>query len=118
MPGRPRVNRPVASTWPHAYTLPPGARQPITGRDKCTMPIYEYVCESCGCEFEELSRSVSGDDVNACPACRSKALTRKVSLFAASRGESESGHRASGDMCGRCDADGSCPVRGGPFTED
>lgn len=30
------------------------------------MPIYEYVCDKCHAEFEEL---VFGNDTPACPAC-------------------------------------------------
>ena len=32
------------------------------------MPIYEYTCEECGENFEEL---VFGDEVPACPKCNS-----------------------------------------------
>lgn len=38
------------------------------------MPIYEYVCEKCRCDFEEL---VFGDDAPACPRCGA-VQTRKL----------------------------------------
>lgn len=41
------------------------------------MPIYEYVCDECGHEFELLLR---GDAEPACPECRAHQLTRRVSL--------------------------------------
>ncbi len=40
------------------------------------MPIFEYKCEACGKEFEEL---VFGDDVPACPACASGATHKLLS---------------------------------------
>lgn len=43
------------------------------------MPIYEYACQSCGCEFETLVRNGNTPD---CPRCRSTALEKKLSVFA------------------------------------
>ncbi len=40
------------------------------------MPIYEYSCDSCGHEFEELVR---GDEQPACPKCGKKKLQRQMS---------------------------------------
>ncbi len=42
------------------------------------MPIYEYVCDQCGHEFEALLRT--SDEKPACPACNGQQLTRKLSL--------------------------------------
>jgi putative FmdB family regulatory protein len=45
------------------------------------VPIYEFVCESCGHRFEELVGSHVGleaDDV-ACPECSSEKVERRVS---------------------------------------
>ena len=41
------------------------------------MPIYEYVCNGCGHEFELLVRH---DTAAACPACEAKAIERRLSL--------------------------------------
>ncbi|MBN2456112.1 MAG: zinc ribbon domain-containing protein [Sedimentisphaerales bacterium] len=43
------------------------------------MPMYEYTCNHCAQEFEEL---VSGNQVVSCPACGSKKVVRKLSTFA------------------------------------
>ncbi|MFC1937575.1 FmdB family zinc ribbon protein [Chloroflexota bacterium] len=45
------------------------------------MPLYEYVCSNCGCEFE-LLRSLSEAEKDApCPECHSSA-ERILSTFA------------------------------------
>lgn len=46
------------------------------------MPIYEFVCESCGVPFEELVRSYDAIPEVRCPLCGSERLRRKVSTFA------------------------------------
>ena len=46
------------------------------------MPIFEYACNSCGLEFEELVSSKDSLDVMACKKCGADAL-KKVSRFAA-----------------------------------
>ena len=40
------------------------------------MPIFEYVCEGCGNEFELLIR---GQDKAACPKCKSVKLEKVIS---------------------------------------
>ena len=42
------------------------------------MPIYDYRCEACGHEFEEL-RSFSDDDPESCPECGSESPRRLIS---------------------------------------
>jgi putative FmdB family regulatory protein len=46
------------------------------------MPIYEFICEQCGNEFEELVRSTSSSDL-LCPECHSEQVIKKMSTFAA-----------------------------------
>ncbi len=41
------------------------------------MPIYEYSCEECENQFEELVR---GDETPQCPSCGSENLKRLISL--------------------------------------
>jgi putative FmdB family regulatory protein len=52
------------------------------------MPIYEYLCESCGDKFEKLVRR-SEDALQAgCPSCGEKHLAQQYSTFAARAGSS------------------------------
>jgi len=46
------------------------------------MPIFEYVCKTCGEEFEKLLPAV--DAKTNCPKCGSKEVGKKLSRFAAS----------------------------------
>jgi putative FmdB family regulatory protein len=50
------------------------------------VPIFEYRCQACGHQFEQL---VLKSTVPACPACQSGALDRQVSVPAV---KSESTH--------------------------
>ena len=46
------------------------------------MPIYEYVCKSCGHEFEEMQR-FSDTPLEQCPSCQAESsVQRKVSKSA------------------------------------
>ena len=47
------------------------------------MPIYEFECDACGAEFEDLVPA--GTDVVRCPACGAAGATRRLSTFALSR---------------------------------
>jgi len=42
------------------------------------MPIYEYVCQSCGVDFEKLT-SFSDTSVPDCPSCHSAQVARQLS---------------------------------------
>lgn len=42
------------------------------------MPLYEYVCESCGTEVEVLQK-ITDDPLRDCPACSAPALKKRVS---------------------------------------
>ncbi|HZX22150.1 MAG TPA: zinc ribbon domain-containing protein [Woeseiaceae bacterium] len=42
------------------------------------MPIYEYVCKSCGHELDALQK-MSDDPLTDCPDCGETALKRKIS---------------------------------------
>ena len=50
--------------------------------EEIEMPIYEYRCEACGAEFEELTHASGGDDRVRCRACESRRVTRLLSAFA------------------------------------
>jgi putative FmdB family regulatory protein len=45
------------------------------------MALYEYVCKSCGYEFEELKSIKNSDDLVTCKICGAPA-DKKMSLFA------------------------------------
>ena len=45
------------------------------------MPIYEYLCNDCGHEFETLQK-VSDAPLSKCPACERDALRKKISAAA------------------------------------
>ena len=45
------------------------------------MPIYEYVCNSCGNEFEEWQK-ITDSPVRKCPSCGKRKVERLVSLSA------------------------------------
>lgn len=42
------------------------------------MPIYEYQCQSCGHEFEQLQK-VSDEPIKVCPKCSKESAQRLVS---------------------------------------
>lgn len=67
------------------------------------MPIYEYECRDCHCEFETLIRGESDRENNACPKCASKNLSKLLSVFGMGGGSGESG----GGGCGTCSG-GNC----------
>ena len=48
------------------------------------MPMYEYVCQSCGHQFEILQRMGEGADGLACPKCGEERVEKQFSTFAAS----------------------------------
>jgi len=65
------------------------------------MPIYEYRCQACGTEFEELLRAADADGV-VCRRCESSRVTRLLSAFAVSGSESLAEAEPGG--CGACGA--------------
>jgi putative FmdB family regulatory protein len=50
------------------------------------MPIFEYVCNACGHQFEFL-KLPAATTVPSCPVCQSPSLTRQLSGFALSSTE-------------------------------
>lgn len=41
------------------------------------MPTYEYICESCGFEFDRF-QSITAGTLRKCPECKAFALRRKI----------------------------------------
>ncbi len=54
------------------------------------MPIYEYLCESCGNKFEKLVRHSDAESAasSPCPSCGKQELKQEYSTFAARAGSS------------------------------
>jgi putative FmdB family regulatory protein len=70
------------------------------------MPIYEYVCDDCGAEYERIVLNAATKVT--CPKCASAKGTIQLSVFAAhggngakaSGGSSSSGSASGGGCCG------------------
>ncbi len=70
------------------------------------MPLFEYLCESCGHRFEHLARA---GVVPTCPKCQGDRLEKQLSVFEVSVPASSSGHSMPADSpCA------SCGIPGGP----
>ncbi len=41
------------------------------------MPTYDYMCESCGCQFEQF-QTIRAKPLRACPKCGKKRLKRLI----------------------------------------
>ena len=63
------------------------------------MPLYEYVCEECGADFEQLIRG--NNHQVTCPACESDHVRKKLSTFAF-KGETTSSLTQSASSCSSC----------------
>lgn len=73
------------------------------------MPIYEYVCNGCRHEFEELRRSMNDTSAVSCPNCGADQVERRMSVFAAGNSKPDFGLSPAPGGCGRCgDPAGPC----------
>jgi putative FmdB family regulatory protein len=71
------------------------------------MPIYEYRCQTCQAEFEELIRSPRDERDLTCTQCNSPAITRRLSVPAAP--QSAAAPLPAAPSCGQCGGvPGSC----------
>jgi len=50
------------------------------------MPIFEYRCQDCGAEFDELESVANRDKPHKCPTCGSMKSERMMSLFSTGSG--------------------------------
>ena len=57
------------------------------------MPIYEYVCQGCGHQFEFLV--LPSSPKAKCPSCKSKKLQQQISTFAVSSASIQKSNRDS-----------------------
>ena len=55
------------------------------------VPIFEYRCQKCGAEFDELESIDNRDKPHKCPACGSMKSERQLSVFCANSGEGGGG---------------------------
>ena len=67
------------------------------------MPVYEYVCDQCEKDFEELVRGNA--EPKKCPSCGSSSIRRKLSVPASVH--------AAGPSCAARDAGLCAPESGG-----
>lgn len=68
------------------------------------MPIYEFICDECGAEFEELVRN---GDKPKCDACSSREVRRIFSKFAVHSSSANLGGKGADKSCSSC-ASSSC----------
>jgi putative FmdB family regulatory protein len=71
------------------------------------MPIYEFLCESCGARFERLAPVDAA--VPPCPRCRSESVRRRFSVFRARTASHEA--RAASGGCGCSPSGCGCRTR-------
>jgi putative FmdB family regulatory protein len=62
------------------------------------MPIYEYICSSCGERFSLLQKITATEKDTDCPKCRSKEVKKLMSSFCCS--SSDAGFASSGPSRG------------------
>lgn len=76
------------------------------------MPIYEYICDKCGNEFELL---VFKNDEPQCPSCGADNPTKKMSSFGFSVGSryTSSSMDAAGSSCASCGSSNCSSCHGG-----
>jgi len=64
------------------------------------MPIYEFKCNKCGKNFEQLIFSSDEEEKLACPSCGERDTCRLMSLF--SSGSPNSGKSLSSGLSSSC----------------
>jgi putative FmdB family regulatory protein len=74
------------------------------------MPLYEFMCDKCGKQFEELFRSLTERRRPRCPHCKSGNVHKMFSTFAMGGGSSKGGG-GDGGGCASCSG-GSCATCG------
>jgi putative FmdB family regulatory protein len=74
------------------------------------VPLYEYVCEKCSHEFEEL---VFGSATPCCPSCKAAKVRRVLSVVTVGRSTDRT-RAATPEACGTCRdprGPGACGMR-------
>jgi putative FmdB family regulatory protein len=62
------------------------------------MPLYEYICQTCGERFEKLIRGDTNGTQIVCPSCASAAVRRAFSIFVTKGGSAEHSTPACGPV--------------------
>ena len=76
------------------------------------MPIYEYICDDCGTQYEKIVLSKAQEI--ACPKCASRKNKLQLSVFATSTGSGNGASAKSGAKLNpRFSVGGSCCGGGG-----
>ena len=70
------------------------------------MPIYEYVCDDCGAEYERIVTNAKTKV--SCPKCESTKNTIQLSVFAAHGNGTKSSSGPSGSSSGSSSGGGCC----------
>ncbi|NPV79467.1 MAG: zinc ribbon domain-containing protein [Firmicutes bacterium] len=65
------------------------------------MPVFEFICKSCGHKFEELVLG-RGEAAPKCPSCGSSDAKKQFSVFGYNGGASGSSSARSGGGCATC----------------
>ena len=75
------------------------------------MPLYEYACKDCRCDFEVLIRR---DEKPVCPKCGGKRLVKQLSVVAAHSARDRSLPQCGSPVPGGCGladcSSGRCPL--------
>lgn len=64
------------------------------------MPMYEFICQGCQAEFEELV--FSAEEEVACPSCQSVDIKKKIALFAFKSSGKFVSAQQGGSSCSGC----------------
>ncbi|MDD5101461.1 MAG: zinc ribbon domain-containing protein [Endomicrobiaceae bacterium] len=59
------------------------------------MPLFEFICEKCGKQFEKIVFSINNETIE-CPTCKSTDVKKQFSTFASSSSKSSSHHHHDG----------------------
>jgi len=70
------------------------------------MPIYEYKCETCGSDYEQMRKMSEADSDSECPSCHSAKVNRRLSSFATSSGTPDRAPSGGGCGMGACGSGG------------
>ena len=64
------------------------------------MPLYEYQCDNCGEEFEQIVSFSQADLLPPCPECGKEYTHKKISAAASFGASSAGSYISSGASCG------------------